>query len=144
MEPARFRLIEECPKLVTKPWHVIQCSALGLMSGSEEAGLFGWRPIDTFVFIALNFSVASVFKETIMTRKDIDLGLSIGPVDHLDGLCMAPHRYGSVFSAAARPRYSRGASARSYPHLTDTLNGRLLTIVRHALRIVNPLSRLPA
>ena len=73
-----------------KPRHVIERGALGLMGGREKAGHFGWRPIDAFVFIPLNLSLTSVFVEPIMTCKDIDLGLSIGPVDHLDAFCVRP------------------------------------------------------
>jgi hypothetical protein len=59
--------IRECPTLLTKPGHVIVRGALGLFSGRKKAGYFGWRPIDAFVFIPLNLSLASVFVKPIMT-----------------------------------------------------------------------------
>ena len=38
------------------------------LQASLEAGSFGRRPIDAFVFIPLNFNLASVFKQPVMAR----------------------------------------------------------------------------
>src|ERR1700675_2655865 len=80
------------PSLLTKPRHVIERGPFGLMGRPEKAGSFGWGPIDAFVFIPQNLSLASVLIKPVVTFKDIDLRLSIGSVDYFDAFCMGPHR----------------------------------------------------